>query len=470
MENKGRYIVLLKNNKYGINYIEKGCTRDLSLVDSKYGFDEYDLANDYIKNNKEELNNVVSNVKKEEEKRLLKMLEEEKLLKESKTKKSKKQKVKKVKDVDSSDGFKRFMAALLAAITLLVGGHFIGKGISTAIKESKSISKEQETKPLEIKDANVLEGKFREFLVNKGIIKCDILSNGNIAITVLKNELKISEVKVLANEFFTDELFTSLVGNLDIDVTDLDENSKIEFCREYLVSLGIEVDVLDINNSIVEISTASEELTTEKFTEIVANFARPYVDNGLSLSVEDLTKFNTILLIDRLAEENPQLVEELTSVQTEEEFLNDAAKTIGVTYMYNHNMWETNKNTDKFIWISNGIPMGDPQREKVVLFEEYVKKIADAAKENDKDSVNLIAGELIEELTNPDGKLNALDDGTEFGLQIYIALINNSIARNYLNQEYRDYFNARSTSETNVSNIFAVIRGCNQDSKTKTLS
>ena len=143
MENKGRYIVLLKNSKYVINYIEKGYTRDLSIVDSKYGFDEYEVANDYIKNNKEELNSVVSKIKKEEEKRLIMMLEEEKLREENENanKNTKKKKVKKVKDVNSSDGFKRFVAGLLAATTLLVGGHFIGKGISTSIKDAKSISK-----------------------------------------------------------------------------------------------------------------------------------------------------------------------------------------------------------------------------------------------------------------------------------------------------------------------------------------
>ena len=33
MENNGRYIVLLKNELFRINYIEKGYTRDLSLID-----------------------------------------------------------------------------------------------------------------------------------------------------------------------------------------------------------------------------------------------------------------------------------------------------------------------------------------------------------------------------------------------------------------------------------------------------
>ena len=466
MENKGRYIVLLKNAKYTINYVEKGCNIDLSHVDIKYAFDEYEAADNYQKNNREELNKVVSNLKKEAEKKLLSMLQEENLPAEEK---GKKQKVKKVKEVNSSNGFIKFLATVLAVAMTLVGGYFIVRGVSATIEDAKSKTEDPENRIVKIKDANVLAEKFREFLVKKGIIKCESLKDGNITVTILKNELSAADVKKLSEEFFTDELFISLVGDLGIDASKLDENSKIEFCREYLINLGIRVGTLDIDESIEEISTASEELTTEKFEEIVANFAKPYVDNNLSLSVEDLTKFNTILLIDRLAEENPELVKQITSVQSEEEFLNDAAKTIGVTYMYNHTMWEANKNTDKFIWISNGIPENDPQREKMVLIEEYVKKIAVAAKAGNEELVNSIAGEFIEELTNPDGKLNALDDGIEFGSQVYIALINNSLGRNYLKQEYRDYFNVRSTSETNVSNIFALIRGCNTEIKIRTL-
>ena len=54
MENKGRYIVLLKNELFRINYIEKGYTRDLSLIDEKYGFDDYGKANEFIKEKKKE--------------------------------------------------------------------------------------------------------------------------------------------------------------------------------------------------------------------------------------------------------------------------------------------------------------------------------------------------------------------------------------------------------------------------------
>ena len=128
--------------------------------------------------------------------------------------------------------------------------------------------------------------------------------------------------------------------------------------------------------------------------------------------------------------------------------------------MYNHQIWDKEQSTENFIWISDGIHENDPQREKMEEIEEYVRKIAEAASKDNADEVNKIFLEFLEALTSPTGSLNALDDGTEFAAQIWLALINNSIGRNYLTQESRDYLNERSSSETNVSNIFTQIEEC----------
>lgn len=466
MENNGVYYVTLKNEKYVIVYVEKGLTRNLASHDVKYGFDDYNIAVDFIKNNSEELDKVVSSIKDKELRKIHKANEDEEkarngslTLEEEKSKKEK------------SKGNKilvKVIAAYLAGILSILGIK-IGADAIKDYKANAIVTSEDELDAVEIKDGNVLATKFREFLVKKGIISCVEMKDNKVAVTPLKGKLTAAEIKALAKEFFTDKLFTELLGSLDIEAIELTEESKVEFCRNYLISLGIEVDALDISADIENIATAAEELTTENFEELVANLAKPYVENKLSLTTEDLTKFDAIMLIDRLSEENPELVQQLFSTQSEEEFLNDAGKVIGVTYMYDHNLWNTKKSTENFIWISAGIPEDDPQRESMELIEDYVKRIALAAKENDADKVNEIAGEFIEALTNPVGSLNALDDGTEFGAQVYIALINNSIGRNYLNKEYRDYFNVRSTSETNVSNILTVIRGCTTEANIKTL-
>lgn len=227
---------------------------------------------------------------------------------------------------------------------------------------------------------------------------------------------------------------------------------------------------ISVSNDVENIVKYEEIYSTENFEKMVAVFVKPYVDNKVSLTTEDLLKFTSIVNIDRLVEENPEFAKELFGSQTAEEYLNDAAKTIGVTYMYNHTMWEKDKNTNNFIWISNSIPEGDPQKEKMVELEGYVTKIANASAEKNEEEVNRLTLELIESLTLPTGSLNALDDGVEFGAQLYFALINNSIARNYLNKEYRDYFDTRSSAEQNVSNIFTVYNKCITDGKVRTRS
>ena len=225
---------------------------------------------------------------------------------------------------------------------------------------------------------------------------------------------------------------------------------------------------IDISQDKEDIANYDKIYSTENFESMVTDFVKPYVTNKLSLTTEDLLKFASIVNIDRLAEENPELAKELFSSQTAEEYLNDAAKAIGVTYMHNHLVWEKDKNTSKFIWLSNSIPEGDPQKEKMVELEGYVTRIANASAEENKEEVNRLTLELIESLTLPDRSLNALDDGVEFGAQLYFALINNSIARNYLNQEYRDYFTVISSAEQNVSNIFTVYNKCISNGKVRT--
>ena len=71
---------------------------------------------------------------------------------------------------------------------------------------------------------------------------------------------------------------------------------------------------------------------------------------------------------------------------------------------------------------------------------------------------------LITELNS--GSLSKLDSGVGFGAQIYIALISDGIARNYLNKENFDMFQILKTSEKYVSNIFTMYESCKTTEKT----
>lgn len=201
-----------------------------------------------------------------------------------------------------------------------------------------------------------------------------------------------------------------------------------------------------------------EILSDERFEKLVEEFSKPYIENNINVTEEDLEKFVSIVNIDELVEENPELASELFSTQTKEEYLNDAAKIIGMTYMYNHNNYMKDNNTDNFIDVSTAVH-DEKQKEKIEKVEEYVDNIAEVT--DNKDELNKLVEELLIALSDPQSELSYLDDGVGFGMQVDIALILNSIARNYLNQENRDWLQELTSSEKYVSNIFTEYEGCN---------
>lgn len=378
MKNSGTFQILKRGEKYKIVYIEKG----IELVEFPNDFKYYNEAVSYKKDHKSELDEVVTNIKEEEKAKILKEEEARKAKEEAeRAKKEEKEKKKAERDEKTKaffgNGWVKFTSGALIAAMLLTGGHFVGKGISSAIKNRDS-------------------------------------------------------KKTTTSQTDTTEP--------TISVKD------------------------DINN----IVTYEEIYNTDNVEKTVAEFAKQYVDNKVNITTEDLLKFVSIANIDKLAEENPEFARELFSTQTAEEYLNDAAKVIGLTDMYNSNKWEEEKSTKNFIWLSTSIPEGDPQKAKMQELESYVVRIADAAILENEEEVNKIVGELIESLILPDGSLNALDDGVEFAAQSYFSTINTSIAVNYLNKEYRDFFTTRSSAEQNVSNIFTVYNRCITTGKVRT--
>jgi hypothetical protein len=214
-----------------------------------------------------------------------------------------------------------------------------------------------------------------------------------------------------------------------------------------------------------ESTEAYQPLDDEAFAAIVADYSHMYKDeyDGI-INNEDLMKFAAITNIDVLAEDNPELIVELAGDKTKEEFLNDAAKTIGATVMKNFMIWNSEKSTENFVRVSN-IVYGS-QKESMLKIEEYTDRIAAAVNQNNKDLVNEIVAEFLKDMNN--GSLSKLDDGVGFAAQVNIAVIADGIAKDYLNKENFDMFQVLKTSEKYVSNIFTVYDQCGSKAKTKT--
>lgn len=201
------------------------------------------------------------------------------------------------------------------------------------------------------------------------------------------------------------------------------------------------------------------ELTEEDFQNIVGLYVTKNASKYSNVGTEDILKFVALANIDEIVESNPELARSLFNYESKEEYLNDAAKVIGATVMYDMNVWNQTKSTNDFILVSDSI-IGS-QKEQMVKIESYVNKIATAANLGDEVLVNNFVSEFINDINY--GDLSKLDDGVGFAAQVYIALISDCIAKDYLSQENFDMLQVLKTSEKYISNIFAVYERCDRN-------
>ena len=211
-----------------------------------------------------------------------------------------------------------------------------------------------------------------------------------------------------------------------------------------------------------------EPLTTENFEILVSDYANKYNKEYEDIvTTKDIVKFAAITNIDMLSEDNRELANQLFGEQSKEEYLNDAAKLIGATVMYNFTQWNSSLSTKDFIRVSN-LVYGE-QKDKMLKIEEYTDRIASAVNMNDEELVNKIVDEFLTDMNS--GSLSKLDDGVGFAAQVNIAVIADGIARNHLNKQNFDMFQVLKTSEKYVSNIFTEYEECaNGKNDVKTLT
>ena len=403
LENKGRYVAVLnkENGNYVIQYVERGRITVLE----KFVFVKYDRAEDFINNNIEELDAEVTRIKKSVE-------------------------------VISEEVDKNFE-----------------KNGETPV-ETPIVPAEETTEETEV-PVVTLTGSSEETVVET------------------PEEPTEGSVDDLIEEPTEDSVEESE------DDEKKKENAFIRYLAGFLAAVVLLTGGHFIGSGISKwsknksgssssswfdgIMNRDEELNNENFEKLAIDFAKQHTDKGVNVSTEDLVKFVSIINIDRLCEENPELAKELFGTQIAEEYLSDAAKVIGMTYTYNRNVFETEQSTKNFIRISTGV--NGSQKEVLQKIEAYVDRIAET--KYDAEQCNQVIAELIVELGNPNSELSYLDDGVGFGMQVYIELIRSYLAKDVISKENLDYLSQLTSSEKYVSNIFTEYRGCS-DVKTKT--
>lgn len=224
----------------------------------------------------------------------------------------------------------------------------------------------------------------------------------------------------------------------------------------------ISTDSRQGDNLVIETTNKENEIDQDKFEDLAGSFTKKYGSKISSVSTEDIVKFIALTNIDNIYENNTELAKSLFDKDSSEEFFNDAFKVIGAVVMYDFNEWNQNNSTKNFIKVSD-VVIGS-QKDKMIKIENYVDKIAKAANDNNEELVNKIVSEFLNDMNS--GELSKLDDGVGFASQIYIAVISDGIAHNYLNQENFDMLQVLKESNKYISNMFAIYNECNKNIKT----
>lgn len=203
-----------------------------------------------------------------------------------------------------------------------------------------------------------------------------------------------------------------------------------------------------------------ETLTTEEFETLAANFIKTLQDKNLNVTTEDIMKFVSIVNIDRLVVENPELASELFQSYTKEQYVQDAANIIGRTCAYNAKVFNDEKSTENFIRISDSL-YGE-QKQQLQIIESYVDRIASVY--YDAEQVNGIVSELSARLIA--GDLQNLDYGVQFGMQVSIELIRSYMAKDALTDANRDVLTEVTRLDvTEIMNMYDNVNGLSGTAK-----
>ena len=274
---------------------------------------------------------------------------------------------------------------------------------------------------------------------------------------VLRRESKVGPIKTSLDGISASYMTYDNGRKTNQDFIDVNGDVKSTE-QEETKEINVETsDVVETTEQEVETSDSNYVyLTKEDFEKVVGSFVTKNGKKYSGVSSEDIVKFVAIANIDEIVESNEELSKELFSNPSKEEYLNDAAKVIGTTVMFDYNVWSQTNSTEEFVKISD-IIIGS-QKDKMIIIEDYVNRIADAVNSNDEELVNSIIAEFIDDMSV--GKLSKLDDGVGFAAQVNIAVISDGIAKDYLDQENFDMFQVLKTSEKYVSNIFTEYEKC----------
>ena len=223
------------------------------------------------------------------------------------------------------------------------------------------------------------------------------------------------------------------------------------------------------------------ELTTERFEELTTAVIQKFEGYGLQVSREDIIKYVMIRNIDKLRQDNNELVASIIGTQEPTEAFADADHVIDAIMTYNLLYFDKYHNTDGFISAVEGV-FDEVQRARVLEIESRVYEIGRHYQEEAK--YNELTYSLLRDMINPLNPISELEDGVSYGVEWidmymvrgtfgtdrYIKLndVNSDLVKYFVSfagdgEEYEN----NALVNGNVRNINALLTQCSSKTLTK---
>ena len=170
------------------------------------------------------------------------------------------------------------------------------------------------------------------------------------------------------------------------------------------------VQTVDTNTEV----TTYEELTTEKFEDLTAQVLTELKNHDIKVSSEDVVKYVMIRNIDKLRQDNNELITTIIGTQDPLEVFADADQVIDAIMTYNLLYFDAHQDTKGFISASLGV-FDETQKARVLEIEKRVSEIGANLKNNDK--VNELTYALLDDMKNPTNEISELEDGVSYGVE-----------------------------------------------------
>lgn len=229
------------------------------------------------------------------------------------------------------------------------------------------------------------------------------------------------------------------------------------------------------NSKNTEIVQTEEQYSRELLEQRIKTFTEKANANGIKLTEEEVKNLSSVVNMDRIITEDPELAHELFYGKNAQEIMSNAGHTIGILMTNSYkNQFENPMN------ISSLVVGGDYDKAIMQKLENYRDELttmrdeqvgmqrANFETEEEKQKFNDIITDVLDfytmsadglEIDGENAVIQRMSDGSRFSMVLVmneIALGNN----NLLSKEQKDLFEAAMRNEPVIPNLHRLIEGC----------